>query len=61
MEISASGGGSINIFYKQILNRGTITANGGSSIYGEAGNAGWAGGNGSISIGNISSNSYIAE
>lgn len=57
----ASGGGSINIFYKQILNRGTITANGGSAIYGEGGNAGGAGGNGSISIGNISSNSYIAE
>lgn len=31
----ASGGGSINIFYKKILNRGTITANGGSSIRGE--------------------------
>lgn len=31
----ASGGGSINIFYKRILNRGTITANGGTSITGE--------------------------
>lgn len=32
----ASGGGSINIFYKKILNRGTITANGGASVTGES-------------------------
>lgn len=57
----SSGGGSINLFYKTSasLNRNQIVANGGESV---AGNylacSGGAGGNGSISIGNVSSGSY---
>ena len=43
-----SGGGSINIFYCQDIQAGAITANGGNSA-----------GNGCISIGNISSGTYV--
>ncbi len=49
----ASGGGSINIFYKAIVNYGQFEANGGNSI-----NYGGAGGNGTITIGNISTGSF---
>lgn len=49
-----SGGGSINIFYKDSLeNLGNIKADGGGA-YGSGGTAG----NGTISVGNISSGSY---
>ena len=44
---------SINIFYKAIVNYGQFEANGGNSI-----NYGGAGGNGTITIGNISTGSF---
>ncbi len=50
----ASGGGSINIFYKTIINRGQLEANGGKSV-----NYGGAGGNGSITIGSIATETFI--
>lgn len=53
----SSGGGSINIFYKTELTRGTITANGGPS--GASGGA--AGGNGSITVGSIATGNFICE
>ena len=47
----ASGGGSINIFYKNNYeNNGNITATGGAGIYGQQGNMGGSGGNGSVTI-----------
>lgn len=49
----ASGGGSINIFYKDSIIKGTINATGGAS--GGGGN----GGNGSISSGSIVTKSYV--
>lgn len=60
----SSGGGSINIFYKTSIIKGTITANGGTSVRGEyIGNHGTsyggAGGNGSISIGTIKEGTYV--
>ena len=54
----ASGGGSINIFYSSLLNKGTITANGGTIITGGKFIPGGAGGNGTVSIGDISSGTY---
>ena len=54
----SSGGGSINIFYKNTFqNTKDIIANGGDSLYGRSGNGG-AGGTGSISIGKISNGTY---
>lgn len=47
----SSGGGSINIFYEKSMINGQIEANGGE-------NAMYRGGNGSISVGNISSGYY---
>ena len=52
-----SGGGSINIFYKTTCTKGTIIANGG--IGGVASYNGGTGGSGSISIGNISTGTYV--
>ena len=50
----SSGGGSINIFYRNSCNSGNVNANGGESVA----NYGGAGGEGSISIGNISTGTY---
>ena len=61
----ASGGGSINIFYKESITKGTISATGGtggpsySPFWGLEGNRGGAGGNGSISTGSIATGTYI--
>ena len=53
----ASGGGSINIFYKQIyLNNGIISADGGNVNYSV--NNGGPGGNGSISVGQLLNGTY---
>lgn len=57
-----SGGGSINIFYKEQINKGTVNANGGKG----GDSAGWKvyggdGGNGSITIGNISTGTFIKD
>ena len=54
-----SGGGSINIFYSNLLNQGSLSANGGS-----AGGGGWKGGfggSGCITIGNISTGTFIND
>ena len=51
----SSGGGSINLFYKETTNKGNINANGGS-----IGNGG-AGGAGSITIGNISTGTFVKD
>lgn len=54
----ASGGGSINIFYNETIIKGNITANGG--IGGNITNyVGGNGGSGSVSIGNISTGTYV--
>lgn len=52
----SSGGGSINIFYKKSIQKGTITAVGGASA--SASKSGGAGGNGAISIGIIKEGTY---
>ncbi len=60
----ASGGGSVNIFYKEnyeSTGTGTITANGGAAITGEGGNTGGAGGNGTVSIGCVGTGTYISN
>ena len=61
-----SGGGSINIFYKTLTNSGTITANGGSGGDVQSctnGNMGYinggAGGNGSVTLGNVSTGNFV--
>ena len=52
----SSGGGTINVFYKRQYNGdGIINANGGR--YGNVG----AGGNGSVTIGNISSGTFAKD
>lgn len=53
----ASGGGSINIFYKQTyLDNGIISADGGNIDYSV--NNGGPGGNGSISVGQLLKGTY---
>lgn len=53
----ASGGGSINIFYKEAYeNDGIINSEGGNE--GHSQNDGGAGGNGSISIGQLLNGTY---
>ena len=58
-----SGAGSINIFYANSITKGTITATGGAAGLGtrngESANAG-TGGDGSITIGSISTESFVA-
>ena len=56
IEGGASGGGSINIFYNQLIENKSCIAEGGKTTY-----QGGAGGNGSISIGTIASGSYKEE
>ena len=57
----SSGGGSINIFYsKNYSNNGEIIANGVDGLEGvDLNRSGGIGGNGSISIGNISTGTYV--
>ena len=61
----SSGGGSINIFYKEeYINNGTIISNGGETAIGidlgGGGNiSGGSGGDGTVTIGNISSGSFV--
>ena len=52
----SSGGGSINIFYNNKTSNGTVKADGGA----KTGNGG-KGGNGAITIGNISTGSFIKD
>ncbi|MCI8345420.1 MAG: hypothetical protein HFJ42_05615 [Clostridia bacterium] len=55
-------GGSINIFYDTIEQRGTIYANGGAGGNVTSGGIqGGRGGNGSISIGSISTGAYVSN
>ena len=56
-----SGGGSVNIFYSVYLEKGNITAYGGSAgMVSGVGQLGGAGGPGCISYGSIASGSYVA-
>ena len=50
-----SGGGSINVFYNQLINRGTITSVGGTQSHGGAGGAG------SITVGSVASGTFVHE
>lgn len=57
-----SGGGSINIFYRTIYEKGTVTAAGGTGGIGASSSLGYnggAGGNGTISIGSIATGTYV--
>ena len=55
----SSGGGSINIFYNnEYSNNGTVVANGGTAA---GTNKGGAGGKGTVSIGNISTGTYVSN
>lgn len=53
------GGGCINIFYSVYLQKGNITANGGST--GMVSGVGQVGGAGCVSYGSIASGSYVAD
>ncbi len=55
----ASGGGSINIFYNNLISRGNLDSSGGSAIGHDT--KGGAGGTGSITIGNISTGSFECD
>lgn len=66
-----SGGGSINLFYKTNITKGTITVNGGTRGGAQAvifhthgrdyGYAGGNGGTGCITIGNIYTGTFIKD
>lgn len=61
-----SGGGSINVFYHTILQKGTIQVNGGNggiqdNIYNNYKGIGGTGGTGTISIGSISTGTYVSN
>ena len=63
-----SGGGSINLFYKTDLEKGTLTVSGGSSgsytgsnFWNSYRRNGGAGGAGSITIGNISTGTFVKD
>ena len=55
----ASGGGSINLFYKSNITKGTINVNGGYGV--AAWMKGGNGGAGCITIGNISTGTFVKE
>lgn len=58
----ASGGGSVNIFYREIITRGNITARGGTggTVNPELSTAiGGAGGSGSITVGSIATGTFV--
>lgn len=57
----ASGGGSINIFYHNLVSKGEISTKGGESVRGTYGAASGAGGNGSITMGSIATGSFVLE
>lgn len=57
----SSGGGSLNIFYKNSYsNKGKISANGGMPAYGKF-QLGGAGGDGSVTVGNISTGTFVKQ
>lgn len=60
-----SGGGSINVFYEKIINKGNINATGGSGGRGRnwsgLNNFGGSGGTGTITVGNISTGTFIKD
>lgn len=57
----ASGGGSINLFYKTRMKTGNITVKGGIHGQGYNGGSGGNGGSGSITIGNISTGTFVKD
>lgn len=58
-----SGAGSINIFYKNTIKKGTITSIGGPGGKNgrRLGGIGGAGGAGSVTIGNISTGTFVKD
>lgn len=52
----ASGGGSINIFYNEVIQNNACYANGGTGA-----NYGGSGGAGTVTKGNVSSGSFVKE
>lgn len=52
----ASGGGSINIFYNEFVANNSCVANGGTGV-----NYGGSGGAGTVTIGNISTGTFVQE
>ena len=54
-----SGGGSINIFYKTSITNGTIIASGGTRGSGKV--VGGSGGAGCVTIGNISTGTFVKD
>lgn len=52
----ASGGGSINVFYKELKNKGEFNVTGGKST-----NYGGAGGDGTFTVGRIENGTFIKE
>lgn len=57
----ASGGGSINLFYKTSFKKGNIITKGGSKGAGYNAGPGGNGGSGSITIGNISTGTFVKD
>lgn len=57
----SSGGGSINIFYKETCEKGSLNANGGSRRSGGTGGTSGAGGTGSITVGSIATGSFVSD
>lgn len=56
-----SGGGSINIFYKGSIQKGSLSVYGGSGGSCYRGRHGGSGGAGSITIGNISTGTFVKD
>ncbi|MCI9286515.1 MAG: hypothetical protein HFJ57_00740 [Clostridia bacterium] len=59
LEGAGSGGGSINIFYKESIEKGNITTYNGPRGGGYA--QGGLGGTGCITIGNISTETFVKD
>ena len=55
----SSGGGSINVFYNTLVNKGSFSVTGGSTN--KKDNQGGAGGSGSVSTGSIATGTYVAN
>ncbi len=50
------GGGSLNIFYNELIQNNSCTATGGAGA-----NYGGSGGAGTVTVGNISSGTFVQE
>ncbi len=50
------GGGSVNIFYNELIKNNSVTVTGGTGA-----NYGGSGGDGTVTVGNISSGTFVQE